>query len=174
MRVSHINKEKSKSIKQGLKTEDVKWLSNALFKAIFGYEDLLENAQSLADSNTVVISLTEPNSEKISITHPESFYGFHSILEEQFWDLEEDFNDYKVLTDAQGASIRKYIEEHKDKQFVIHCRAGVSRSAAVGLAVECLVNYEGDRYAHATSHSDIKGFWRYAPNLTVFDKIIGG
>ena len=77
-----------------------------------------------------------------------------------------------IITNEQGLIIREFIEKHKDKRFMIHCAAGVSRSAGVGCAVECIVNFEGSAYYYQTGSSDIKAHSRYSPNYTVFRAIV--
>ena len=45
-------------------------------------------------------------------------------------------DDEKDFTKAQAEYIVKFVKKHKDKQFVVHCFAGLSRSAAVALWIE--------------------------------------
>jgi len=97
---------------------------------------------------------------------------FKTVLELKFWDIEEDFGHYKTITKEQGKEIKDFIIKNKDFPFLIHCAAGISRSAGVGCAIECLLNYNGDNYSYQTGHSDVKEHWRYSPNQTVFDSII--
>lgn len=121
-------------------------------------------------SKIVVISITDPD---VDAVEPELFYDYADHLRIQFWDITKDFYPYDAITDEQGKQIKDFILKNKDAAFLIHCMAGISRSAGVGCAVECLLNYDGDVYAYATGNSDVKGFWRYAPNLKVFDTIVG-
>lgn len=119
--------------------------------------------------NIALICIHEPG----NFIHPESkVQGFHDVLQMQFWDIEKDFANYKTISYEQGKEIRDFIIKNKDKKFLIHCAAGVSRSAGVGCAVECLVNYNGISYDYKIGHSDIKNHKRYSPNWTVYDRII--
>ncbi len=118
-----------------------------------------------------LISIIDPDSDFLD---PELTEGFNDILQIKFWDIEEDIEQYKAITSEQGQEIKEFILDNDDKPFFIHCSAGISRSAGVGCAVECLLNYNGDVYSYSTGHSDIKGHWRYSPNLAVFDKIVKG
>lgn len=175
MDVLSINRIKARSIKERFETEEHKFLSNELFVAIYGIHEFRFHCSDIQDKeNIVVISITEPDGDILSKRdNPYDYFkDFHDVLEIQFWDLESDIDGYKILTDDQGKELNAFINANKDKRFLIHCKAGVSRSAGVGCAVECIVNHNGDAYEYQTSHSDIKEFWRYAPNLTVFDKII--
>ena len=58
-----------------------------------------------------------------------------------------DVNDYEVegikgLTDEQAATIYDFISNNIGKDFYIHCRAGVSRSQAVGRFLSDIYGYE--------------------------------
>lgn len=90
----------------------------------------------------------------------------------KFWDITEKYKDYTPITKEQGEELKDFILKNKDKRFLIHCSAGISRSAGVGMAVECLVRYNGCKYSYKTGSSAIKSFRRYSPNLKVFDTII--
>ena len=147
------------------------YLKNDLFEGIVSWEEylLMYNADVLDKYDTVLISIHDPNR---AIHPPEKVKGWHDVLQIQFWDVEHDIGNYKILTNEQGKTIREFIEKHKDKKFMIHCAAGVSRSAGVGCAVECIVNFDGSKYDYQTGSSDIKSHSRYSPNYTVFNKII--
>jgi predicted protein tyrosine phosphatase len=157
-------------------------IQNELFQGIMGIEEFKEYQTNLSledRKNIVLISITEPESSKeypetkLSETNEIYTIGFHDVLEMKFWDVEETIGKYEPLTDDQGQEIKDFIVKNKDKKFLIHCKAGQSRSAGVGLAVECLVNFNGSRYEYRTGKTDIYSYSRYSPNLTVFDKIIG-
>lgn len=148
-------------------------LQNDLFEGIMSRNEFLEYQQGLTleeRKDIALISISEPDNEEYH--HPVSIIGFADVLQIKFWDIEENFAQYTVLTDEQGKEIRKFILNNRDKKFLIHCKAGQSRSAGVGLAVECLVNFNGSRYDFRTGKTDIYDYARYSPNLTVFDKII--
>jgi predicted protein tyrosine phosphatase len=151
-------------------------IQNNLFEGIMSENEFLEYqlGLSLKDrENIVLISISEPDNSKYVSDNKVAVVGFHDVLEIKFWDVEEAVGKYTPLTDKQGVKIRNFIKKNKDKKFLIHCKAGQSRSAGVGLAVECLVNFNGSRYDYKTGKTDIYDYARYSPNLTVFDKIIG-
>jgi predicted protein tyrosine phosphatase len=151
-------------------------IQNDLFEGIMSKNEFLEyqTGLSLKDrENIVLISISEPDNSEYVSDNKVTVVGFHDVLEIKFWDVEEAVGKYTPLTDKQGVKIRNFIKKNKDKKFLIHCKAGQSRSAGVGLAVECLVNFNGSRYDYRTGKTDIFDYVRYSPNLTVFDKIIG-
>ena len=148
-------------------------IQNKLFEGIMGKDEFLKYQETLTKDNKnelVVISITEPDSDEF-VSAMIDVSEFHDILELKFWDVEEAFGNYAPLSDDQANQIREFILKHSERKFLIHCKAGMSRSAGVGKAVECLVNYKGDVYSYRTSPSEIDKCQRYSPNQTVFDKI---
>jgi hypothetical protein len=102
-----------------------------------------------------------------------------AFLSLQFYDL-EDIRDEMALEDAaeyvntfghglfsnaQAVQIVDFVERIKDKVngILIHCEAGVSRSAAVAAAIELMLNGSSDRIFNDR---------RYSPNLYVYTKLI--
>lgn len=148
------------------------YLKNDLFEGIVSWEEYLTmfNTDVLDKFNTVLISIHDPNR---AVHPPEKVTGWFDVLQIQFWDIETPIGSYDIITDDEANTIREFIEKHKDKRFMIHCAAGVSRSAGVGRAVECIVNFNGSKYDYMTGHSDITAHDRYSPNMVVFDKIVG-
>jgi predicted protein tyrosine phosphatase len=151
-------------------------INNDLFYGIMGWKEYKDFSQHITKDerkDLVLISITEPEEKSmwLSVENPEFTEGYHDVLETKFWDVEYQIGEYKPLTKRQGKAIKDFIEKNKDKRFIIHCRAGMSRSAGVGKAVECIVNFDNDVYAYRTSHSDIDDFERYEYNPTVFDAI---
>ena len=131
----------------------------------------------LDKENLVLISIGEPGEfYKDSILTKDEVSGFKDVLQLEFWDIEEDFGDYKIITDEQAKTIQEFIIKNKENRFIINCQAGKSRSAAVGKAIECIKFFGiGDeaKYNYLTSfNSEISAHSRYCPNLTVFDKIV--
>jgi predicted protein tyrosine phosphatase len=125
--------------------------------------------------NLVLISIGEPGREETILTS-DFVKDFKDVLQVEFWDIEEDFSEYKIIADEQAKLIQDFIIKNKDNRFIINCQAGISRSAAVGKAIECIKFFgigEEAKYNYLTSfNSEISAHSRYCPNLTVFDKIV--
>jgi len=95
----------------------------------------------------------------------------------EFWDIEEKIANYQPISEKEAKKIAKFIKKYKDKigkdlQVLIHCSAGISRSAGTGMAVKCIVEHDGDKYDFSMFPCGITQMRRYSPNLVVMDKII--
>ena len=149
------------------------FIQNDLFFGVFGKDEYLtlNKRNEIDKDNLVLISIHDPDQKIHSLTDVQ---GFDDVLQIQFWDLEESIANYEIITSEQGQEIREFILKNKNKRFLVHCAAGISRSAGVACAIECLVDFDGINYNYKTSNSDVKSHWRYSPNWTVYDKIIEG
>lgn len=131
---------------------------------IIGKDEYLElyNADKLEKKNTVLICLHDPS----SLDHPDwKVEGFEDVLQMKFWDVDSDIGRYKTLTQEQANELRDFIWTHIDKQFLIHCHAGQSRSAGVGMAIGTLLDNV------SWEDNDIQKHTRYDPNVAVYNKI---
>ena len=160
--------------------QEVETISTATIEAIISRDEMRSAIHQgvLDKENLVLISISEPiqdgySDEQLS---DEEVQGFKDSLRVKFWDIEEDFCDYRIISDEVALEIQNFILKNLENRFIVHCRAGVSRSAAVGRAIECIKWFGiGDeaKYNYKTSFdSEISKHSRYSPNLTVFDKIV--
>lgn len=170
-------------IKRNGVEQEIETISTKTIEAIISREEMqCAIHQDVIDKeNLVLISIGEPGEfYKYSILSKEEVQGFKDVLQIEFWDIEEDFGDYKIITDDQAKIIQNFIlvnlQKDSETRFIVHCKAGKSRSAAVGRAIECIKFFGiGDeaKYNYKTCfNSDICAHSRYTPNLTVFDKIV--
>jgi predicted protein tyrosine phosphatase len=146
-------------------------VQNELLLAVVGKEEIcgVIDLYTSVISNISLISITDPDGS----TLPRSIVNkFKNALEISFWDVEEDFCSYTVITPEQGSDIKKFINENDI--FLVHCEAGISRSAGVAKAIECIKWFNGDVYEYETSSRDnsIRNHQRYSPNYTVFKTVM--
>jgi predicted protein tyrosine phosphatase len=99
------------------------------------------------------------------------FKKFNSYIILRFWDTDGTLENYPSISDEQALKLAKFIWNHRNEKFLVHCNAGISRSAGVGLAIECIVRFNGNKFEFQTSKCKIKEHPRYYPNLYVFNKI---
>jgi len=105
-----------------------------------------------------IISITDPDSDLPTFAPNENRIG---ILFLQFYDL-DDISDqmepknaeeylaqfgHGLFKDRQAAEIVDFVEGIKDKVkgILVHCHAGVSRSAAVAAVIELVLNGSNER-----------------------------
>lgn len=79
---------------------------------------------------------------------------------------------YLPINVEQTDQILDFILENKEEKFFIHCEAGVSRSAGVGIALECILEHDGDTEKFDPNNNVISNHWRYTPNTFVIDTLI--
>jgi predicted protein tyrosine phosphatase len=88
--------------------------------------------------NTVVISITDPPMGPLPVlsgTDAPLKAGWDDILRLQFHDvvrIPSGMQDVVVFCIADADVIHAFIAKYPDKDYMIHCAAGVSRSVAVG------------------------------------------
>lgn len=143
----------------GFSNEDILGIMSEDEYLFFYNKDLLQK------ENLVLVSIKDEN--KMSFGENRTS-GFTDVLQIKF-------KDRSPVSDEIGEEIREFIIKNKDKQFLIHCAAGVSRSAGVGKAVECIKHFgiEGLEEYKKTK-SPIDECFRYDANVFVFDKITKG
>lgn len=149
----------------------VSYLKNKLFEGIISYSEFmyLIDDPKLNKPDIAVISITDPD---LPIPSPRRFEGFFDFIQLQFWDIEKSIGKYKPISNKQAEQVYNFILKNRYKKFLVHCMAGVSRSAGVACAIECIINYNGSNYNYKIGHSDVTKHPRYYPNWTVYDKII--
>ena len=163
------------------KKQELETISTSTIEAVCSRVEILEliETNQLDKENLVLISISEPvlnhyNDEALT---DDDVKGFKDSLRTKFWDVEEDFDKtYVVIPDEVAKEIQEFILKNIDNRFIVHCRAGQSRSAGVARAIEQLKFFgigEEAKYNYKTCfNSDISAHSRYTPNLTVFDKIV--
>lgn len=68
-----------------------------------------------------------------------------------------------LMNDEKANQVVDFVEKYVDYPIIVHCDAGISRSAGVAAAI--LKHYTGD-------DNQIFGAHRYAPNMLVYYKIL--
>jgi len=161
----HKSVQKYIDIEEFYSKSNIYSVQNELFECIVGQKEMKELHENLS-SEAALISIYNPNEKPLNL-----FY-FRKELYIDFHDTDSTIGSIKPISSNQAKKIAKFIYDNIDRKFAINCEYGISRSAGVGMAVECIVNHNGDKYEYLTSYSAIKDFPRYMPNLTVFNAII--
>jgi len=58
----------------------------------------------------------------------------------------------RAFTEDQGRRIIEFIDKHKDKEFFVHCSAGISRSGAVGQFILDYLDGDKEHFQKMNSH----------------------
>jgi predicted protein tyrosine phosphatase len=89
----------------------------------------VEGSDSIAP-NTVCISIVSPGQPDTVISAP-----FEAILRLKFHDIEKLMDGYQRASKQDLEAIVAFLNQHRGKNFLIHCEAGVSRSGAIVEAI---------------------------------------
>jgi len=166
------------AVRQKIFSHNHQPISTVVTENIFCIVAQREISKLVIPENTVLISITNPGSK---LLEKNIINRFVDVLNVQFYDIDQ--KTYGELTEdgslatepidfETGLIIKEFILKHKDKRFAIHCYAGVSRSAAVGCAINCLFHCDGDIEKYEKYMCPVKSHPRYFPNRTVFESII--
>ena len=117
------------------------------------------------DYKTAIISITDV--DKIGVIFSDNpNNGIRAILRLKFDDVEKNFaRNENCITREDGEAIVNFVNKNKNKvdKFIVHCEAGVSRSAGVCAAIMKAIN--GDDW-------DIFNNPRFCPNMTCYRTVL--
>ncbi len=149
-----------------------------LFEDVVSRSELLQDYKRY-DCEAALISIWTPGDYlKFQETEPQLIEDYNKVkdyfkisIRQDFWDTEDNVPGYDTISEEQALELAEFIEDNRQRTFMIHCDAGQSRSAGVAMAVECILNNDGNTFAFALSPSFTDDD-RYSPNRKVFDKIM--
>ena len=94
-------------------------------------------------SNTVLISINQPDEPLVPLKLDRNS---SKILTVRFWDIcsNREYNGQTItpIDYETCCEILNFIKRHRGQNFVIHCAAGISRSAAICLYLHIIHRYE--------------------------------
>ncbi|MDY4790425.1 MAG: hypothetical protein SO179_07680 [Bacteroidales bacterium] len=93
------------------------------------------------DFKTAIISITDTDKADVVFEKNET-NGIRAVLKLKFDDVERDYKNEHCITKEDAENIVKFVNKNKNKvdKFIVHCEAGVSRSAGVGAAIMKALN----------------------------------
>ena len=93
------------------------------------------------DYKTAIISITDTDKADV-IFEKNEVNGIRAVLKLKFDDVERDYKNEHCITKEDAENIVKFVNKNKNKvdKFIVHCEAGVSRSAGVGAAIMKALN----------------------------------
>lgn len=125
----------------------------------YPWETWINGPEHKVKLNAAAISITDPDSEKEPIPK-----GFSKSFQIQFHDIapskysEEDLSHYHLLTREGAANLWRFIHflevDQLPWEVVVHCEAGISRSAAVATYIAQKYNLilDWDKAKYANPH----------------------
>lgn len=124
----------------------------------------VRNVLSKMKSSTIVISIRDPDKEKI-FKEDEPIPHVCAILQLPFWDEIDD--EYGCISEMQAEEIAHFVRTHIPfvSNIVVNCEGGISRSAGVAAAISKYFNGEDNQffdYFH----------YRYVPNTTCHKRVL--
>ncbi len=170
-----------KELANRLNSQEVFSIKTNEIKAILGRKEIehysKDNFSKLdLNKDTVLISITDPKSKTLEENILNKFKDSLSI---QFYDIdiEEEYKsssdwNFVPINNEEAKIILDFILKHKNDNFLIHCEKGQSRSAGVGLAIECILKFNGNKKEFSLEPSIILNHHRYEPNMLVYNKIL--
>lgn len=121
-------------------------------------------AMAHLDYPTLVISIHTPECETqydvptkaMNLVHVE-FFEFHDVDRPQ--------SGCVLMTEADAERIKSVVDKYKDSitQIIVHCDAGISRSAGIGAAIALYVNGD-DKW--------VWNSWAYCPNRLCYSLML--
>ena len=93
------------------------------------------------DFKSAIISITDTDKADV-IFEKNEINGIRAVLRLKFDDVERDYKNEHCITKEDAENIVKFVNKNKNKvdKFIVHCEAGVSRSAGVGAAIMKALN----------------------------------
>lgn len=90
---------------------------------------------------------------------------FEHIVTQCFDDVSRPREGYTLISDEQAAEIADAVFKYKDKvdEIIIHCYAGISRSAAIAAAISKYLTGDNTEYFN---------YRKYTPNPLVYRKVL--
>lgn len=118
------------------------------------------------DSSTIVISIYDPNKRpEFSQKDVRTIPHLCAVLSLPFWDELSD--EYGCMSWEQADEVLLFVENYRPwvNNIVVHCEAGISRSAGVAAAISKILNGNDD-YFFDYFHN------RFVPNMTCYKRIL--
>ena len=138
---------------------------------VMSRESAVEYCRGKHREPAVIISISDPSREYDEAPFCTRENRVADILPLCFSDAEEpgkdvyglDVEEEDLMQDEDARKVARFVLDNRDKRILVHCDAGISRSAGVGAAI---VNYfTGDARRFFESG-------QYEPNMWCFSKVM--
>lgn len=115
------------------------------------------------NDKSIMISIKTPCDETRPDVNITIDNNIMAILQLAFDDVEEQYGDEKPISELQAKQIVEFVEDYKDSidLIIVHCDAGISRSAGVCAALSKWLVNEDKRF-----------FSGYVPNMKCYNTVL--
>ncbi len=143
--------------------ETYPWVANVPMEFAEAYDPTLE-------APVACVSISEPMTARAPGWVAKLRPGYAAVMRLRFEDydsLRRHPDDAALFTPDQARDLASFLREHRGKNFLVHCAAGISRSAAVAeVILEAFPEYEdvGHKPRHPNGH--VKSLLKRALGLT--------
>lgn len=127
---------------------------------VMNRKDAIRYSYHYQDMPSAIISISTPNQEYHQHIYRSLYNQIRCVLRLSFDDVED--GDY-AITPNDTKKIHNFVEANKDLNIIIHCDAGISRSA--GIAAALMKYYNGD-------DSPIFDNPRHVPNMRCYQTML--
>ena len=130
---------------------------------ILSQREAVQTAYKFRNNTMAIISITEPDAEDVDFST--ALVPDKRILRLRFDDIDKEINNHKLFTVQDAKQILNFVQKTIASVdfFVVHCHAGISRSAGVAAALSKIYN-QNDSY--------IFNCGKYCPNMFVYKTIL--
>ena len=130
---------------------------------IHSRESAVNCVKEFIDKRIAIISITDPKQSLNDFTKVD--ISEDRILRVQFHDLDRPLAGYKIFNNADAKQILDFVKVQIGLVdfFIVHCEAGISRSAGVAAALSKIYN---------GNDNHIFNCGKYLPNMLVYKTIL--
>ena len=136
--------------------------------------EVVQYCQEKQKKPSVVISISDPYIVYDNAPFCSSPNRVFDILPLSFCDAAEpgkdvygrDVTESEMMTDEDARKVVRFVRENRDKRIIVHCDAGISRSAGVAAAISKY--FTGDEGLFFRSDRYSPNMWCYTKTLMAF------
>lgn len=138
---------------------------------VMGRAAAIQYCRQKHSASAAIVSISDPNMVYTSEPYITRGNGVSAILSLSFCDADEPGKDVyghetdgrDLMSDEAAMRVARFVKEHTNERLIIHCDAGISRSAGVAAAIsKHCIGYD-DEYFYSC---------RYRPNMWCYRKTL--
>ena len=123
---------------------------------------------------SVIISISDPYNVYDNAPFCSPLNRVFDILPLSFCDAAEpgkdvygrDVTESEMMTDEDARKVVRFVRENRDKRIIVHCDAGISRSAGVAAAISKYLTGNDGRFFRSGEYDP--NMWCYTKTLMTF------